>query len=63
MQIISIVLAIISQRVTMVNIQSKIDQYYVFDERNPCQMNLSNLIDLSPSAFNSSFPPPTALSN
>ena len=43
---------------TVVNIQSKIDQYYIFDERYPCQMNSSSLIDLPPSAFNSSFPPP-----
>jgi len=42
----------------VVNTQSKIDQYYTFDESNPCQMNLSSLIDLPPSAFNSSFPPP-----
>jgi hypothetical protein len=48
---------------TVVNTQSKIDQIYVFDERNPCQMNLSSLIDLPPSAFNSSFPPPVTLIN
>jgi hypothetical protein len=42
---------------TVVNMQSKIDQYYTFDETYPCQMNLSSLIDLPPSAFNSSFPP------
>ncbi len=46
---------------TVANTQSKIDQYYVFDETNPCQMNLSSLIDLPPSAFNSSFPPPVTL--
>jgi hypothetical protein len=43
---------------TFVDTQSKIDQYYTFDTTNPCQMNLSSLIDLPPSAFNSSFPPP-----
>jgi hypothetical protein len=43
---------------TVVDIQSKIIQYYTFDQTNPCQMNLSSLIDLPPSAFNSSFPPP-----
>jgi hypothetical protein len=43
---------------TVVNTQSKIDQIYVFDETRPCQMNLSSLIDLPPSAFNSSFLPP-----
>jgi len=43
---------------TVVNTQGKIDQYYIFDTRYPCQMNLSSLIDLPPSAFNSSFPPP-----
>ena len=48
---------------TVVDIQSKIDQYYTFDESNPCQMNLSSLIDLPPSAFNSSFPPPVILTN
>jgi hypothetical protein len=46
---------------TVVDTQSKIDQYYVFDETNPCQMNLSSLIDLPPSAFNSSFPPPVII--
>ena len=43
---------------TIVNNQGKIDQYYTFDGTSPCQMNLSSLIDLPPSAFNSSFPPP-----
>ena len=42
----------------VVNNQTKIDQYYTFDQTNPCSMNLSSLIDLPPSAFNSSFPPP-----
>ncbi len=37
--------------------QTKIDHYYTFDESNPCSMNLSNLINLPASAFNSSFPP------
>jgi hypothetical protein len=41
----------------VVNNQTKIDEYYTFDQTNPCQMNLSSLIDLPPSAFNSSFPP------
>ena len=40
------------------NNQTKIDEYYTFDQSNPCLMNLSSLIDLPPSAFNSSFPPP-----
>ena len=48
---------------TVFNTQSKIDQYYTFDESNPCRMNLSSLIDLPPSAFNSSFPPPVMLSD
>ena len=43
---------------TVFDDQGKIDQYYTFDETYPCQMNLSSLIDLPPSAFNSSFPPP-----
>ncbi len=42
----------------VVNNQTKIDQYYIFDSSYPCSMNLSSLIDLPPSAFNSSFPPP-----
>ena len=42
----------------VVNNQTKIDQYYTFDSTNPCSMNLSSLIDLPASAFNSSFPPP-----
>jgi hypothetical protein len=42
----------------VVNNQTKIDEYYTFDQTNPCLMNLSSLIDLPPSAFNSSFPPP-----
>jgi hypothetical protein len=48
---------------TVVNTQSKIDQYYIFDQIKPCQMNLSSLIDLPPSAFNSSFPPPVKIRN
>ncbi len=43
---------------TLVNKQGKIEQYYHFETRHGCQMNLSSLIDLPPSAFNSSFPPP-----
>ena len=46
---------------TVVNLGPKIDQYYVFDQTNPCQMNLSSLIDLPASAFNSSFPPPVPI--
>ncbi|CAF0969010.1 unnamed protein product, partial [Adineta ricciae] len=46
---------------TVINIQSKIDQYYRYDSTSPCQMNLSSLIDLPSSAFNSSFPPPVLL--
>jgi hypothetical protein len=42
----------------VVNKETKIDQYYTFDQTNPCSMNLSSLIDLPTSAFNSSFPPP-----
>jgi hypothetical protein len=48
---------------TVVDEQGKIEQYYTFDQASPCQMNLSSLIDLPPSAFNSSFPPPVALQN
>jgi hypothetical protein len=43
---------------TVVNTQSKIDQYYTYDTTVPCNVNLTSLIDLPPSAFNSSFPPP-----
>jgi len=42
----------------VVNQQTKIDTYYTLDSDNPCSMNLSSLIDLPASAFNSSFPPP-----
>jgi hypothetical protein len=42
----------------VVNKQTKIDKYYTFDQNNPCSMNLSSLIDLPLSAFNSLFPPP-----
>ena len=42
----------------VVNMQTKIDRYYTFDSTSPCTMNLSSLIDLPASAFNSSFPPP-----
>jgi hypothetical protein len=41
--------------------QTKIDQYYTLDESNPCSMNLSSLINLPASAFNSSFPPPVII--
>jgi hypothetical protein len=41
--------------------QTKIDQYYTFDESNPCSINSSSLINLPASAFNSSFPPPVIL--
>jgi hypothetical protein len=43
---------------TVINNQEKIDQYYTCDTRHPCYMNLTSLIDLPPSAFNSSFPSP-----
>ncbi len=46
---------------TVSNYQSKIDQYYTYDTIYPCQMNLSSLIDLPPSAFNSSFLPPVVI--
>jgi hypothetical protein len=45
---------------TLINI-AKIDQYYILDENSRCFANLSSLIDLPPSAFNSSFPPPVVL--
>jgi hypothetical protein len=43
------------------NNETKIDQYYTFNTNNPCAMNLSSLIDLPVSAFNSSFPPPVTV--
>jgi len=46
---------------TVVNNEAKIDEYYTLDETNPCQINLTSLIDLPPSAFNSSFSPPVLL--
>jgi hypothetical protein len=48
---------------TVVNSQSKIDQYYSLNGTYPCQINLTSLIDLPPSAFNSSFPPPALITN
>jgi hypothetical protein len=42
----------------VMNSGTKIDQYYTYDETNPCSMNMSSLIDLPASAFSSSFPPP-----
>ncbi len=42
----------------VVNSMTKTDQYYTFDETNPCSDSLSDLINLPASAFNSSFPPP-----
>jgi hypothetical protein len=47
----------------VVNSQTKIDQYYIFDQTNPCQINLSSLIDLPSSAFNSTFPPPVMMTD
>jgi hypothetical protein len=44
-----------------VNSGGKIDTYYTFDGSVPCAMNLSSLIDLPASAFNSSFPPPVLI--
>ncbi|CAF0909989.1 unnamed protein product [Adineta steineri] len=46
---------------TVIDLKAKIDQYYTFDTTDPCHVNLSSLIDLPPSAFNSSFPPPVIL--
>jgi hypothetical protein len=43
---------------TVVDKQSTIDEYYTYDTTDPCDKKLSSLIDLPPSAFNSSFPPP-----
>jgi hypothetical protein len=43
---------------TVVDKQSTIDDYYTYDTTDPCNKNLSSLIDLPRSAFNSSFPPP-----
>jgi hypothetical protein len=45
----------------VVNNQTKIDQYYTFDQLGPCRSNLSSLIDLPASAFNSTFPPPVIM--
>jgi hypothetical protein len=48
---------------TVVNTQTTIHTYYTYDTTNPCRQNLSSLIDLPPSAFNSSFPPPVMFTN
>ena len=42
----------------VVNNQTKIDAYYAFDLTAACSTNFSSVIDLPPSAFNASFPPP-----
>jgi hypothetical protein len=42
---------------------TKIDTYYRFDGSIPCVMNLSSLIDLPASAFNSSFPSSVLISD
>ncbi|CAF2921656.1 unnamed protein product [Rotaria sp. Silwood2] len=47
---------------TVVNNQFTVDPYY-YDTTSPCQTNLSSLIDLFPSGFNSSFPPPVMARN
>ena len=47
---------------TLINQKFQTDKYYAFDTLKPCEMNLSSLIDLPPSAFNSSFPPPVVIS-
>jgi hypothetical protein len=46
---------------TVINDKFPTDKYYAFDTLKPCEVNLSSLIDLPPSAFNSSFPPPVVL--
>ena len=46
---------------TVVNAEGKMEEYYTLDSTNPCEANLTSLIDLPPSAFNSSFPPPVEL--
>ncbi len=43
---------------TIMNNQSTINQYFSYDSTSPCLMNLSTLINLPNSSFNSSFPPP-----
>jgi hypothetical protein len=37
------------------------DQYYTYDDTNPCSPSMSSLINLPASAFNSLFPPPVLL--
>jgi len=43
---------------TVIDSQGKLNQYFEYDQRSVCQVNRSSLIDLPPSAFNSSFAPP-----
>jgi hypothetical protein len=38
---------------TVINTQTTIHTYYTYDTTNPCRRNLTSLIDLPPSAFNS----------
>jgi hypothetical protein len=43
---------------TLIHLYSQIDQFYTIDQNSICSTNLTFLIDIPPSAFNSSFPPP-----
>lgn len=43
---------------TLVNTGTKIENIYVLDQTKPCENNLTSLIDIPPSAFNSTFSPP-----
>jgi hypothetical protein len=48
---------------SVVNSLPSMNQYYTYDTTNPCLTNLSSLIDLPISAFNSTFPPPVIITS
>lgn len=43
---------------TLINTQTEIKEFYTLDQMQPCSNNSSTLINIPPSAFNSSFLPP-----
>ena len=48
---------------SIINNQSTISQYIMYDATNPCLTNLSSGIDIPASGFNSSFPPPVIVTS
>lgn len=48
---------------SIINTQSIISQYIMYDATNPCLANLSSGINIPASGFNSSFPPPVIVTS